>query len=98
MNLFAEQTHKLWKTYGYQRGQVRGRDGLGVWDWHLHTEMYGMTGQQGPAVQQRELYPVEPMDQVFCDSLCGKRIRERMDMYICMTGLLCGTAEMITAL
>ena len=35
MNLFAEQkqTHKLRKQiYGYQRGQVRGRDGLGVWD------------------------------------------------------------------
>ena len=34
MNLFAEQkeTHRLWKTYGYQRGQVGGRDGLGVWD------------------------------------------------------------------
>ena len=27
-----------------------GRDGLGVWDWHMHTEVYGMTGQQGPAI------------------------------------------------
>ena len=35
MNLFAEQkrVHRLWKTYGYQRGQVgRGRGGRGVWD------------------------------------------------------------------
>ena len=35
MNLFAEQkqTHSLWKTYGYQREQVRrGRGGLGIWD------------------------------------------------------------------
>ena len=28
---------------------VGGRDGLGVWDWHTHTEVYGMTGQWGPA-------------------------------------------------
>ena len=27
-----------------------GRDGLEVWDWHMHTEEYGMTGQWGPAV------------------------------------------------
>ena len=27
-----------------------GGDGLGIWDWHLHTVVYGMTGQQGPAV------------------------------------------------
>ena len=26
-----------------------GRDGLGVWGWHMHTEVYGMNGQQGPA-------------------------------------------------
>ena len=26
------------------------RDGLGNWDWHLHTEQYGMIGQWGPAV------------------------------------------------
>ena len=34
-NLFAEQkqTHRLWKTYGYQRGQAEGREGwTGVWD------------------------------------------------------------------
>ena len=21
----------------------------GVWDWHMHTEVWGMTGQKGPA-------------------------------------------------
>ena len=31
-------------------------DGLGALDWHLHTVVYGMTGQQGPAVAHRELY------------------------------------------
>ena len=27
-----------------------GKDGLGVWDWHMHTEIYGMISQCGPAV------------------------------------------------
>ena len=46
MNSSAEekQTHGLWKTYGYQRGQVGG------WDWHTYTEVRGTTGQWGPAV------------------------------------------------
>ena len=50
MNLYAKQkqTHRLQKrTYGYPRGQVEGRDGLWVWDWH--TIVYRMGGQQGPA-------------------------------------------------
>ena len=55
MNLFADhkQTHRLWKTYGYQRGYVggcRGRGGLEVLDWHMHIEVCGMVGQQRPAV------------------------------------------------
>ena len=35
MDLFAKpkQTHRLGKTYGYQKGHVgEGRGGLGVWD------------------------------------------------------------------
>ena len=39
-----------------------------VWDCHMHTEVYGMTGQWEPAVQHRALYPV------LWDNLCGKRI------------------------
>ena len=27
-----------------------GRDGQGVWNWHMHTEVYGMIGHWGPAV------------------------------------------------
>ena len=27
----------------------RWREGLGVLDWHMHTVVYGMIGQQGPA-------------------------------------------------
>ena len=36
--------------YGDQRGQVGVGDGLGVWDWHMHTMVYGMVGQLGPAI------------------------------------------------
>ena len=43
-----------------------GRDRLGVWDWHIHTEVYGMIGQLGPAVEHREHYPI----------FCEKRIWE----------------------
>ena len=34
MKFFAEQilTHRLWKTYGFQRRQVWGGDVSGVWD------------------------------------------------------------------
>ena len=38
--------------------------------------VYGMTGQQGPAVKHKELYPI-----VF-DGLCGKRIWKRVDVHI----------------
>ena len=48
INLFAEkkQTHRVWKTYGYQRDQVGGgRDGLGIWDWHMYNEVYRIINQ-----------------------------------------------------
>ena len=31
-------------------GLGEGRDGLGVWDWHLHAKVQGTIGQRGPAV------------------------------------------------
>ena len=38
MNWFTKQrhTHRLreW-NYGYKGGRVRGKERLGVWDWHL---------------------------------------------------------------
>ena len=34
---------------------MRGADELGVWDWHMHTIVYGKDGKQGPAVWHREL-------------------------------------------
>lgn len=55
----------------FQRGQVGGgggRDRLGVWDWHVHMEVYGTIGQWGPAEQHRQCYPG------FCNNLCEKRI------------------------
>ena len=39
----------------------------GGWDWHMHTVVYGMSGQRGLAIQRRALCPI------FCDRLCGKR-------------------------
>ena len=33
-----------------------GRDGMGVWDWHIHILVCGITGQQGPSVQHGQLY------------------------------------------
>ena len=56
MNLFTKQkqTDRLRKqTYGYERGKMGGKDGLAVWDWHMHTTLYGMDGQQRPAVKHR---------------------------------------------
>ena len=43
-----------------------GENELRVWDWHVHTVEYGKIGQWGPAVQNREFYPI------FCDNLNGK--------------------------
>lgn len=56
------------KIYGDQRGRCWERAGLGVWDWHVNTEVHGMTGQQEPAAGHRELYPT------FWDQLRGKSI------------------------
>ena len=49
---YKTETHRLWKTYGYQSRQVGvgGRYGLGVWDWHMYPETYGMTDQWEHAI------------------------------------------------
>lgn len=36
----------------------------------MHTEVYGMDGQQGHAVEHKEVY------STFCDKLCGKRVEK----------------------
>lgn len=47
-----------------QGGRVRVR----VWDWCVHTVVYGMTGLRGAAVWHGELY------LVFCDGLYEKGV------------------------
>ena len=32
------------------KGTGVGRGGLVVWDWHKHTEVYGMTDNRGPPI------------------------------------------------
>ena len=58
-------------------GKCGGREmdwGFGI---HICTLVaYGTIGQQGSAVQNRELY------SVFCDNLCGKKICKRIDVCI----------------
>ena len=75
MNLFAQQKHtprlgKIMVPKGDRLGWGvgGGREGLGVCDRHLCTEVDGRNGQWGPAVLHRELY------LVFCDRLCEKSI------------------------
>ena len=52
MKLFAEQKQTDFedKLIDIKGDKLWGRDGMGVWDWHMHTMVYGMIGQQGPAV------------------------------------------------
>ena len=90
-NLFTKQkqtqTHRLQKqTYGYQR-LTKGKEKLGVWDWHIHTTIFKTDNQQGPTIQHRELC------SLFCNNLNGKRIWKRTDTCICITESLCCTAE-----
>ena len=45
-NRLTDFENKHMVTKGYKWEEV----GLGIWDWHIHTEVDGMTGQWGPAV------------------------------------------------
>ena len=55
MNLFTKQkqTQRLreW-TCGYQWGRVEGKNRLGVWNWYVHTAIFKIDNQQGPAVKK----------------------------------------------
>ena len=69
MNLFPEQKQtQTLKHLWLPKGTGWGKDGLRIWDWHMHTEVYAMIGQLGPPVQHRELY------LIFCDHLCEERV------------------------
>ena len=53
MNLFTKQkeTYRYRKqTYGYQKGNVAGRDKSGAWDEHTHITTCKIDNQQGPTV------------------------------------------------
>lgn len=52
MNLFTKQKHTqtLEKTYGYQGVRMRGEGCIRGLEWYMHSMVYGMDGQQGPAV------------------------------------------------
>lgn len=44
------QSSKMSVSLKTKKGYEGGRNGLGVWDWHVHTEVCGVTGHWGPAV------------------------------------------------
>ena len=67
------------------------RDGLGVWDWHMHTVVYGMTDQWGPAVQSGNLTQYSVMIYM------GKESEKEWMCIRVNESLLC-TAEIITTL
>ena len=62
MNLFTEQkqTHRHRKQTWSPKGiaGVGWRHKLGVWDEHIHSTTYKMGKQQGPTVQNRDLYSI----------------------------------------
>ena len=43
-------SHTLKINLWLPKGKVWERNGLGIWDWPMHTIVYGMDGQWGPAV------------------------------------------------
>ena len=56
-----------------------GRDGLEVWDWHVHNYVYGMIGQQGPA------YSTENSTQYSVIVYVGKESdRGWICVYVCL--------------
>ena len=62
----------------FAEGKDEGRDGWGVWDRHVHTTIFKVDDQQGPAVQHGELC------SMLCGSLNGRGVWGRMDTGICM--------------
>ena len=58
---------------GQQGGSLRGRVSQGVWDEHVHTDIYKIDNQQGPTVQHMEFF------SMLCGSLEGKGVWGRMN-------------------
>ena len=79
MNLFTttETDYQTLQTNLWlSRGQVGGRDGLEVWDWHIYTTIYRMTVQKRSAVWHGERCPI------FCENLCAKESEKNWYVYI----------------
>ena len=99
MNLFAEQKQtnnfeKLMVTKGesWRIGRMDGwMDGLGVWDWHMYTEVSGTIGQRGPACSTGS-------SAQYSVIICEGKESEKMDVCTCITGSLCCIADIIAAL
>ena len=51
--------------------------------WHMHTEVQGMIGQRGPAIQHRELYAYSVTIYM------GKESERGKDVCVCITESLC---------
>ena len=87
----TETDSQTLKTNLVTKGErLRGGTDLRFWT-GIRTLVYGMVGQQGPAI-----YSTRNLYAIFCDNLCGKTISKRMD--VCITESLCCTAEIITTL
>ena len=74
------------------KGEMDEVDELGGWDWHMHTTICKADNQQGSIVHHRKLY------SILCNSLCGKIIWKRRNIWICITKSLCCTPETHTIL
>ena len=48
------------------KGEMGGRDKLGVWDQQIQSTIYKIDKQQGFTIQHREVY------SIFCNNLNGK--------------------------
>ena len=46
----TETDSQIWKNLWLPKGMGVERDGMGIWDWHMHAKVYGMTSQGGLAV------------------------------------------------
>ena len=74
-------------------GEMYGaRDSEGVWDGHIHTAIFKMGNQQGPAVWHRGLRSVS------WGSLGGRAVWERTDTGVCLAESFCCPPETITIL
>ena len=61
-----------------KRDRWRGGDGLGIWNRHVHAEVYGMIGQRGPAVWHRGT-----LLNILWSPMWEKNLKEDGCMYLC---------------